>query len=65
MRANRIKLGHVVDLGAERAPAAVVDLEHDGEMVALRLRQEGKRRSCWVAIPADDQVKTLRRLPPK
>lgn len=59
MRASSIKVGNVVDIGADRAPAAVVDLEHDGAMVALRLRQDGKRRSCWVAMPADAQVRRV------
>lgn len=61
MRADRITKGRVVDLGADREPAEVVDIEHDGDMVALRLRQEGKRRGCWVAMPRTAQVRTLRR----
>lgn len=61
MRANRIKLGMIVDLGIDRAPAEVVDQELDGTMVALRLRQEGKHRGCWVAMPATAQIKTVRR----
>lgn len=64
MRANRITVGTVVAIdhgGTEVPPAVVVDTEHDGNMVALRLRQEGKRRSCWVAVPATEPVKTLRR----
>lgn len=61
MRADRITVGTIVDLGIEREPAEVLDREHDGAMVALRLRQEGKRRGCWVAMPAGESVKTLRR----
>ena len=61
MRADRIRVGTIVDIGVDREPAEVVDAEIDGAMVALRLRQEGKRRGCWVAVPATDQIKTLRR----
>jgi hypothetical protein len=35
-------------------------VEHDGEMVALRLRQRGKRRGCWVAMHRSENVRTLR-----
>jgi hypothetical protein len=76
VRADRIKLGTIVDLGTELEPAEVVDLETNAEAiaalmgldvetasnrVALRLRQEGKQRGAWVAIPLDRGVKTLRR----
>lgn len=61
MRADRIIVGTIVDLGADREPAEVVDHEMDGAMVALRLRQEGKRRGCWVAMDRTTQVKVLRR----
>lgn len=76
MRADRITVGKIVDLGVNRAPAEVVDVEQNGDaiaglmgldpneswnLVALRLRQEGKQRGVWVAIPTDVGVKTLRR----
>lgn len=85
MRANRIKVGTIVDisLGNPKAPefvplaAEVVDTEtnaeavagimgldpqtHPDNLIALRLRQEGKNRGCWVAMPATNQVRTLRR----
>lgn len=61
MRADKISVGIVVNLGIDREPAVVLDKEQDGAMVALRLRQEGKRRGCWVAMPADKNVRTLRR----
>lgn len=61
MRADRVTIGTIVDLGIDREPAVVVDREEDGAMVALRLRQEGKHRGCWVAMPATDQIRTLRR----
>lgn len=61
MKAFQVKTGTLVDLGMDRPPAEVVDIEIDGAMVALRLRQEGKRRGCWVALPANNNVRTLRR----
>jgi len=50
----------MVDLGANRAPAEVIDLEQDGAMIALRLRQEGKRRGCWVAMDRTTQLRVNR-----
>lgn len=85
MRANRIKVGQLVDisLGNPKEPdfvpltAEVVDTEsnadavagimgldpqtHPDNLIALRLRQEGKVRGCWVAVPATDQIPVLRR----
>lgn len=61
MKAFLITPGKLVDLGMGRTPAEVLDVEIDGHMVALRLRQEGKRRGCWVALPASNNVRTVRR----
>ena len=82
MRADRIKVGMLVDISLDSImdpveAAKVVDTEHNQEAVAglmgwqqwigmpdhvaLRLRQEGKNRGCWVAIPATNPVRTLRR----
>lgn len=61
MLANKMLVGDIVDLGNDVEPAEVLDVELDGKMVALRLRQEGKLRGVWVAMPATAQIRRLRR----
>lgn len=61
MLANKMKVGDIVDLGNDVEPAVVLEVEVDGAMTALRLRQEGKRRGVWVAMPATANVRRLRR----
>lgn len=47
--AHKIEAGQRVFLGEGRATALVVDTEHDGNMVALRLREDGTR-ALWVGM---------------
>ncbi len=53
MRADKVKLSHRVYLGPDKPLAEVLEVEHDGDMVALRLRQAGADRrtsGVWVAM---------------
>ena len=63
MRADRIKAGTLVDISLDRSrngtpiAAEVVEKFQDGQYVELRLRQEGKVRSCIVGMWAGEQLK--------
>lgn len=72
MKAFKIRVGMLVNLGTERSahgphmdrprpPAEVLDVEQNGGLVELQLRQVGKRRAYWVGIPEGKDVQTTPR----